>query len=174
MQRSGAAAADDAAADRDTRVAASDFSDAAEATAALRDAAVRAALDRRIREHDAALRSERDRLRELELELAGAPEELVELSATAAALADARERWSSTVDAAAHAAQTLGRLRDLLERATQAHAEIARLADEHADRRAPGEHRGRQGSQHPPDDARVVRPRRRARRDRRSGEPAPR
>ena len=126
-----AAAADDAAADRDTRVTASDFSDAVEATAALRDAAVRAALDRRIREHDAALRSERDRLRELELELAGAPEELVELSATAAVLADARERWSSTVDAAAHAAQTLGRLRDLLERATQAHAEISGLADDH-------------------------------------------
>ena len=66
----------------------------------------RAALDERIREHDAALRAERDRLRELELELAGAPEELVELAATATALADARERWSTTVDAAAHAAQT--------------------------------------------------------------------
>ena len=126
-----ASAADDATADRDARVTASEFSDAAEATAALRDAAVRATLDRRIREHEAALRSERDRLRELELELAGAPEELVELSATAMALADARERWSSTVDAAAHAAQTLGRLHDLLERATSAHAEISGLADDH-------------------------------------------
>lgn len=126
-----AAAAQDAAADRDARIAASDFADVAEATGALRDAAARVTLDRRIREHDAALRAERDRLRELELDLAGAPEELVELSATATELADARERWSSSVDAAAHAAQTLERLNDLFARATRAHAEISGLAADH-------------------------------------------
>ncbi|HYI51167.1 MAG TPA: SMC family ATPase [Microbacterium sp.] len=125
------AVAQDAVADRDARVAASVFTDAAEATLALRDAAVRAALDERIREHDAALRAERDRLRDLEMELAGAPEALTEPAVTATALADARERWSATVDAAAHAAQTSARLRDLLERAAHAHAEIAHLADEH-------------------------------------------
>lgn len=125
------AAAQDAVADRDARVAASVFGDAAEATLALRDAAVRDALDERIREHDAALRAERDRLRDLELELAGAPEEPIDVSATASALADARERWSATVDAAAHAAQTSARLRELLERARRAHAEIADLAEEH-------------------------------------------
>ena len=125
------AAARDAMADRDARVAASDFGDAAEATLALRDPAVCERLDARIREHDAALRAERDRLRDLELELAGTPEELIDLSATATALADARERWSATVDAAAHAAQTSVRLRELLERAARAHAEISELAEEH-------------------------------------------
>ena len=125
------AAVQDAATDRDARIAESDFADADEATDALRDATARAELDRRIREHDAALRSERDRLRELELELAGAPEELVDLSATSTALAAAREAWSTTVDAAAHAAQTLTRLHDLLARATRAHAEIAGLAEDH-------------------------------------------
>ena len=125
------AAARDAVVDRDARVAASDFSDAAEATGALRDAAARTALDERIRDHDAALRAERDRLRDLELELAGAPEDLIDLTATATALADARERWSATVDAAAHAVQTAARLRDLIERAARAHAEISELADEH-------------------------------------------
>jgi exonuclease SbcC len=125
------AAARDAMADRDARVAASDFADAAEATLALRDPAVCERLDARIREHDAALRAERDRLRDLELELAGTPEELIDLSATATALADARERWSATVDAAAHAAQTSVRLRELLERAARAHAEISELAEEH-------------------------------------------
>ncbi|SFS15147.1 exonuclease SbcC [Microbacterium sp. cf046] len=126
------AAAEDARTDRDARVAASDFAGVEDATAALRDAPSRAALDERIREHDAALRAERDRLRDLELALAGAPDELVDLTITATALADARERWSGTVDAAAHAAQTLTRLRDLLMRASQADSEISGLVQEHA------------------------------------------
>ena len=65
---------EDAAADRDARVAASAFDGVTDAIEALRDAAARAALDERIREYDAALRAEKDRLRDLELELAGAPE----------------------------------------------------------------------------------------------------
>jgi DNA repair protein SbcC/Rad50 len=124
------AAARDAAADRDARVAASAFATVADADGALRSTADRVALDERIRDHDSAMRAERDRLRELELELAGAPEELVDLATTATALADARDRWSSAVDAAAHAAQTATRLSDLLERAKSAHAEISGLADE--------------------------------------------
>ncbi|MGZ8803908.1 MAG: SbcC/MukB-like Walker B domain-containing protein, partial [Microbacterium sp.] len=126
-----AAAARDATADRDARVAASMFSSAADATAALRGAAERTALGERIREYDAALRAERDRLRELELALAGAPEELVDPAATATALADAREQWSAAVDAAAHATQTATRLNDLRERAMRAHAEISELSGEH-------------------------------------------
>ncbi|HEX5730928.1 SbcC/MukB-like Walker B domain-containing protein, partial [Microbacterium sp.] len=125
------AAARDAAADLEARIAASVFADVADAMQALRDAGLRTSLDERIREHDAALRAERDRLRDLELELAGAPELPVDLAATATALSEAREQWSSTVDAAAHAGQTLTRLRDLLERAAEAHAAIADLADEH-------------------------------------------
>ena len=125
------AAARDAVSDRDARVAASVFADASEATLALRDAPARDELDERVREHDGALRAERDRLRDLELDLAGAPEELIDLAATASALAEAREHWSATVDAAAHAAQTSTRLRELLERAARAHAEISELAEEH-------------------------------------------
>ncbi len=125
------AAAGDAAVDRDARLAASAFAHVDDARAALRGDADRAALDERIREHDAALRAERDRLRELELELAGAPEELIELAATADALAAARDRWSEAVDAAAHAAQTAARLGELLDRARSAHAAISGLADDH-------------------------------------------
>ncbi|MCR2810861.1 MULTISPECIES: SMC family ATPase [unclassified Microbacterium] len=125
-------AARDAAADRDARVAASVFASVDEATEALRDAATRAVLDERIREHDAALRTERDRLRDLELQLAGAPEDPIDLDATAAELAQTRDRWSAAVDAAAHAAQTAARLRELLDRAAAAHAKIADLSDEHA------------------------------------------
>jgi len=124
-------AAAEAVNDRDTRVAASVFEDVADAAGALRDAATLTALDQRVREHDADLRAERDRLRDLELELAGAPEVLVDLTATTTMLAQSRDRWSATVDAAAHAAQTLVRLRDLLERAATAHAAIADLADDH-------------------------------------------
>ncbi|MDY0908702.1 SMC family ATPase [Microbacterium sp. CFBP9034] len=126
------AAARRSEADRDTRVEASVFADGPDATSALRDAVVRTTLDEQIREHDAALRAERDRLRDLELELAGEPEELVDTSASALALAQAREAWSTAVDLAAHATQTAERLSDLVARAGSAHANIAGLADDHA------------------------------------------
>ncbi len=116
----------------DGRVEASVFRDADAATAALRTAAERSALDERVREHEVALRTERERLRELELDLAGEPEESVDTTATADALATAREAWSSAVDRAAHAAQTAERLTDLVARATTAHDRIAGLADDHA------------------------------------------
>ena len=90
------------------------------------------ALDERIREHDAALRAERDRLRDLELELAGAPEELDRPHGHRdSCWPKPGSTGAATVDAAAHAAQTSTRLRDLLERAARAHAEIADLADDH-------------------------------------------
>ncbi|KRB36481.1 AAA family ATPase [Microbacterium sp. Root180] len=114
------------------RVEASVFRDADSATSALRTAAERSALDDRVREHEVALRTERERLRELELDLAGEPEEAVDITATADALATARERWSSAVDRAAHSAQTSERLADLVTRATAAHDRIAGLADDHA------------------------------------------
>ena len=125
---------DDAAADLDARVAASAFADVADATAALRDAAVRATRStQRIREHDAALRAERDRLRDLELELAGAPEEPVDVAATAdgarrRARAVEQRRWMPPPTPRRRSA----RLRDLLAaRRGSAHAAIAELADEH-------------------------------------------
>ncbi|WP_439592777.1 AAA family ATPase [Microbacterium sp.] len=119
-------------ADLDGRVAASVFSSSDEATSGLRDAAVRAALDAEIREHDAAIRAERDRLRDLELALAGEPEELVDLAAASVRQIEARERWSAAVDAVAASTQTAARLRDLVDRATDAHAAIDGAAADHA------------------------------------------
>ncbi|QIG39699.1 SMC family ATPase [Microbacterium sp. 4R-513] len=126
------AALGEAEADCDARVAASDFPDAAAAAQALRDPATRALLDTRIREHESALRSEKDRLRELELELAGVPDELVDLDATATALALARDRWSAAVDAAALAEQVASNLAGLVERARTRQESLAGLADEAA------------------------------------------
>ncbi|WP_127473096.1 AAA family ATPase [Microbacterium sulfonylureivorans] len=118
--------------DRDARVAASDFADAAEATAALLGPAERASLDGAIREHEVTLRTERDRLRDLELDLAGEPEEPVDVAGAAAALATARQRWIDAVDRAAQAMQAAQRLADLVSRAAGAHAAIGGLVDDHA------------------------------------------
>ena len=127
-QRHARAAVDD----RDERVAASDFADAADATAALKDAGARAALGERVREHEVALRTERDRLRDLELALAGEPEELADVTAAATRHADAREQWTSIGTAVATAIGVAARLRDLVERAAAAHAALGGLADDHA------------------------------------------
>ena len=126
------AAARDAAADLATRVAASVFDDAASATAALREASARAALDAGIRDHDAALRAERERLRELELELAGVPDEPVDVTAAEAAHTEARLRWRSIVDAVAAAVEISSRVDDLVARADAAHEGLGPLSDEHA------------------------------------------
>ncbi|WP_137843035.1 SMC family ATPase [Microbacterium sp. 2FI] len=119
-----------AAADLAARISTSGFTAADDVAAALRDAATRAALAERIREHEVSLRVERDRLRELELELAGAPEELIELEPTHTALTAARDRWTAAVDAAAHASQAATRLAELVARANAAHAAIDGLAEQ--------------------------------------------
>ena len=124
------AAAERAAADRDGRVGASGFGDLRAAREALRTAPEREALEERIRTHEAALRAERDRLRDLELALAGEPEELVDVSAAESALVAAREAWVAAVDAAADAAATAARLRTLLERAREALGGVTALAEE--------------------------------------------
>lgn len=126
-----AATATAAAAERDTRIAASDFVDTAAVTAALLTADERDERAARIRDHEVALATEVDRLRELELELAGAPDEPVDVDASAAALADAKTRWTTAVDRAVRAEQTLGALRDRCTRARAAHDAIAETAAEH-------------------------------------------
>ncbi|KQZ85050.1 hypothetical protein ASD56_01365 [Microbacterium sp. Root166] len=126
------ATAERSAEDRDRRIAASGFDDTAEATAALRTSAQRTELEEAIRDHEVALRTERDRLRDLELELAGEPEDLVDVEAAAARLANARERWSTAVDAAAAASQTAARVAELVARATAGHEKSAGLAADHA------------------------------------------
>lgn len=127
-------AAADARSDRDARVAASVFAaddaDAAAAAAesALLDPRAREALDAEIRGHEQALHAERDRLRGLELELAGIPDEPVDIQVTATALAGARDAWHSAVEAALRAEQATGSLRDLLDRAEAERSETAALA----------------------------------------------
>lgn len=140
----------DADADLDVRLTASSFSDAAHARAQLRSAAERSGLDARIRDHDAAVRSAKQRLLELELELVDAPEELVDLDGPAADVARTRERFTAAVTALAEAASIADRLRDLAQRADAGahgitelaarHAVIARLAHTVAGR-APNTHR---------------------------------
>ncbi|KJL45804.1 Nuclease SbcCD subunit C [Microbacterium terrae] len=103
-----------------------------DARAALRDARTRAEIDDTIRRHDAALHAERDRLRELELDLAGEPEEPIDLEAAVAAVTRARDVWSARVDAVAQATQVAVRLHDLLSRARAEHAAIDALAADHA------------------------------------------
>lgn len=124
----------EARADRDARVAASVFSDDAAsveaAIAALRDAATRARLDERIRTHEAALRAERDRLRELELELAGVPDELVDVEVAAVALESARTRWSEAAQTMLRTEQIAERVRELVRRVDAAQAGVSELAAE--------------------------------------------
>lgn len=126
-----AAVADEARRERDERVSASDFADLDDAVGALREPADRESIDARIREYDAALRAERDRLRELELELAGIPDEPVDVTLTQQALADARTAWSRAVDAAAQAAQTADAVAELAIRAEDGLDALAGLAEDH-------------------------------------------
>ena len=124
----------EARADRDARVAASVFADDASsveaAVAALRDAATRTRLDERIRTHEAALRAERDRLRELELELAGVPDELVDVELAATALESARTRWSEAAQTMLRTEQIAERVRELVRRVDAAQAGVSELAAE--------------------------------------------
>lgn len=135
-----AAAAADAAetrraetlADLAALLAESAFGDAGDATAALLDAVSRAALDERTRDHESALRAERERLRDLELALAGVPDEPVDVAAHEREHAAARARWKAVVDEAAAASATAARVRDLVSRATAEHDGLGALAEDHA------------------------------------------
>jgi exonuclease SbcC len=122
----------DAESDRDARIAASSFGDPTEVRAALRDADTRAQLDARVREHETAERAAKQRLLELELALADAPEELVDLAGPGAAVEEARARFEAAVAALASAGTTADRLRDLTQRADAGSRGITVLADRYA------------------------------------------
>lgn len=124
-------AADEAQTDRDEQVAASDFLDAADAASALLDAVTRAEIAERVRAHEVALHSARERLRELELELAGIPDEPVDVDESAAALGEAKERVRAATEEATRAREAATRLRALVTRAEAAHAASAERAAEH-------------------------------------------
>ncbi len=128
-------AAAEARADRDARLALSVFAgadteqSAAAVETALLDGAARAAIDLEVRTHEQALHAERERLRELELELAGVPDEPVDVEAAAAELVAARSAWRASVEAALTMEQAAGGLRDLLGRVEAQRSETAALAD---------------------------------------------
>ncbi|BDV31709.1 AAA family ATPase [Microbacterium terricola] len=117
--------------DRDAEVAASDFSDVDDAVAALRDDATRSALTRGILDHEVALRTVRERLRTLELDLAGRDSDDVDLEQSARAVAAAKDAARAATQAAERVAQAAARLRSLTERADAAYAGIAGLASAH-------------------------------------------
>ncbi|MGC5170588.1 AAA family ATPase [Microbacterium sp. DT81.1] len=121
-------AATAAADDLEERLAETGFDDLASATAALREPAVRTALDARIREFDAQLAAEKATLMPLELEML--PEHLIDTEEAATALAVAEALWRSAVTARAQAEQRADVLADAAARAEFAYDAIAALAAE--------------------------------------------
>ncbi|MFE5408402.1 AAA family ATPase [Microbacterium sp. NPDC056569] len=116
--------------DVDTRVGASVFADAAEASAALVDPAQVVALADRISAHDTQLGAARARMLELELELAGAPAEPVDTAASQAALEAADHARTAALRAESDARTLVSGLRDLALQIDQAYAGVAdRAAD---------------------------------------------
>lgn len=147
---SAASAAAEAATTVRERIAASGFEDLDAVRAALRDEQTIAGLEERVRNHDVSLRTERERLRDLDARLAAVSAEPVDRDTAEAALTTARAAWEGAVDAALRAEQSAERLAELAEAARAetaavaerlaAHAVLARLADTVAGR-APNTHR---------------------------------
>lgn len=106
------------------------FASAAEALAALRDAAARQALDARVREHETALASTKATLMGLELEVL--PDEPVDTIDSAEAVAVAKASWTAAVKAHSDAAHRARTLEDAVERVAILHEQIAELAAEAA------------------------------------------
>ena len=113
--------------ERDRRVAESEFADVAAARDALLGTDDRAQLESRVRTHEVAHAGEVERLRALEIELAGTPDELVDLDAAAVLAEQAKQDWTAAVDRALRAAQAAEALQGILTRAQAAQADIADL-----------------------------------------------
>ncbi|WP_292836277.1 SMC family ATPase [Microbacterium sp.] len=119
-----------ALADRDERLAASDFADAAEAVRALLDADEQAHLDQRIAAHTAELVALRSRLLSLELGVLDAPAVDLDGARAAASLADTARAAAIGAERDAHNAVL--RLRELLADVDAAAAGGATLAEDAA------------------------------------------
>ncbi|MFF7684202.1 AAA family ATPase [Microbacterium sp. NPDC007973] len=113
-------------------IADSPFADAASVEAALRSDIDRRRLEGVVAEHTATVTSTRERLLELELQLAGADDEPLELAPFVAEVASARGAVQEAAAAHAAARALAERLRALAERADAAHASVAALVAEHA------------------------------------------
>lgn len=114
--------------ERDELLVPSPFADAPEASAALVDPAEQATLDERIRAHDVALERARADLLALETELAGVPDELIDLTPASDAAARAREERNVALGRAARDEQVATQLRAVLADAVAAHAASAETA----------------------------------------------
>lgn len=121
----------EAVSDAGVRVAASVFVDAAEATAALVDEHTVTLLRARIGEHEAALTATRQRLADLDTELAGVTDD-VDAEASAAALAAADAARAAAIAAEGDARHLVERLGDLAARIESAYDELAGQAEEAA------------------------------------------
>ncbi|MDF2555426.1 MAG: ATPase, partial [Microbacterium sp.] len=116
--------------DADERIAASGFDDAAAAMAALMGPAETEALAEKISAHDTRLAATRARVLELELELAGAPDEPVDTVASRDALEAADAARTAALRAERDAHTVVERLRDLGQQIDEAYAGVAsRAAD---------------------------------------------
>nr|WP_206686783.1 MULTISPECIES: SMC family ATPase [Microbacterium] len=123
----------EALADRDARLAASDFRDADDAAASLLDDAARSEIDACLNEHAAALSAARARL--LELELAAADDAEIgddEVAGAERAAAAADHARTVAIGALRDAESTAGRLRELLLQADEAYAAVAARAEDAA------------------------------------------
>lgn len=126
------AATDAAQADLAERLASSAFADAREATDALLSGAVVQDLRDRVAAHDQHLAVVRARLLDLQLDLAGAPAEPVDLTAAEDVRAAADAARAAAIADLSVAQTTADRLRDLVQRTDRAYAEIARLDEDAA------------------------------------------
>ncbi|KAF2417871.1 SMC family ATPase [Microbacterium sp. B35-30] len=119
-----------ARADADERIVASVFDDAAAAMVALLGPAETEALAEKIAAHDTRLAATRARVLELELELAGAPDEPVDTVASRGALDAADAARTAALRAERDAHSVVERLRDLGLQIDEAYAGVAaRAAD---------------------------------------------
>ncbi|MDQ1130607.1 SMC family ATPase [Microbacterium sp. SORGH_AS_0888] len=104
---------------------ASEFVDIDAVRAAVLDAAEVEALAARIRDHEGALTATRQRLLELELELAGRGDEPADVEASAAAVAAADAARTSAIEAERDARNLSEGLRQALVEISEAHAAVA-------------------------------------------------
>ncbi|MFH8248872.1 AAA family ATPase [Microbacterium sp. B2969] len=125
------AAAVDAEASRDEQIAAGVFAGVEDATLALLDEPRQVRLAAEIRAHEIALSTQRERLRVLETDLAGVPDEPIDLAPAAAAADAARDTRNTAVRSAARHAEVAGQLERAASRAALAHADSAGRAAEH-------------------------------------------
>ncbi|WP_298944967.1 SMC family ATPase [uncultured Microbacterium sp.] len=120
----------DALADRDARIAASDFADESEVMGALLDPQERTRLDERITAHTGELAAIRSRLLTLELDVLEAPP--TDLATARQAATDADTARAAAIAAERDAHNAMVRLRDLLLDVEAAAGSTATLAEEAA------------------------------------------